>query len=472
MSIPNQPFTPYSHFFKSNNPNTSNKPPIPEPKQPVPNHDSFQKSFDEQTDNIRKKYQEALKAPELSKAMLQPLVGNSENTVKKAKADAIQIMESDGEKILILTALAFSELGTLPPHLAIKFTKHSYGQDPKPSDDQKELFKKLLESNPLEPKEIEALRPYFEKFMRDEEKEHKDQLSKFSNNKGPYEFEGHNLKRLEVDDMPKSERWPNNTQVYSVTNQNNTALFGNNVPHLVERMKKTDSLSEAAIDMTQTGGYVDNNPWSRRSVVPVTPLLSTNVTPEAAIWKKNDPTVKRRIMVMAEDQFPDEIQEKFAKDDRELFQKSIQEQYGTKEVPVEFVMLKGKTKQELKEAFDKLSREATSETEFGFRFFAHGVTEELNIQKHPEKFSPKMQKKAKERESLQGAHEGILRFSNGESLFEEEVKQWMKPFSKAKGVFLMVESCFSGAWIAKQDGNIDPNNTRLKLPSESLTFMA
>jgi hypothetical protein len=304
----------------------------------------------------------------------------------------------------------------------------------------------------------------------------KTMVSDYEKGMSAYQLEGDQLKQISVDAPFLRSQWPKNVQVASSTNQNTSSIFRNNVPHLIDRMRKTNSLTEATIDMANTASYVtqaySDKPVKGDLPLAVTPLVSTNTTVENAIWKRNDPTVQKRIMVMIEDEFKEPIQNRWALEDREQFQQGIQENYGTKERPVEFVLLKGKTKKELEAAVAEIGKRAATGTEVAFRITAHGTTTEKFILQEPDQYTPSVMQNMEAARPLQGFHEGMVLFSNGETLDESEFKEWLKPFSAANGIMLMLDSCYSGAWIAKQDGNIDPNKARFKPPGEGLTIVA
>lgn len=478
MSIPNQPFYLHYPIFPKQNPQVTGAPvTIPTPSQKNPTRPYI----DEPVQPELIQFVEALQGlNQLANSKPQPnhdgipLVGSSQNAVKMALEGESLALLKEGEKIK-KTVLEFYQSGKLPRDLVKKLWIHLPDADKKIDVDKVPYIQALEQGKALNVEERQALTPILNKIMAEEAKTYLSKVMNLADKPNAYEMEEGELKRMEVTDLPKDERWPKNVQIHTSTNQNNSAAFSNFIPHLVDSMSQTDSLSEAAIRMSQKGAYVHQYGVSSDSnetkPVPVTPLVSSNTTPQNAIWKKNDPNVKNRIVVMIEDQFFNPLQDIVAGKDRELFKKGIQDNYGSKDRPVQFVHLKGKNKQEIQEALEKLSQLATPDTEIAIRLDSHGTTEESTILNHSEEFSPKTIHKIKKTRGLQGAHQGVVNFGN-ENIFEDEMKQWLKPFSKAKGVMLIVDSCFSGAWIAKQDVNSGPDQFRPNLSGEGLTLMA
>jgi hypothetical protein len=250
-----------------------------------------------------------------------------------------------------------------------------------------------------------------------------------------------------------SVHWPPNTQVLTSGNQENPTAFRHHIPNLVSEMAQSPSLSDAAAATVQNHGYLLPN---GTQVLPgfkaVTPLLSNPSNPPLPMWQRNDPTVRRRVLVqiVGENEDPRAQYEQDAWDqrDRSDLEAAVHHHYDLPDRPVEVITLKGKSKGEIQAELARLSQEANGETEFLFHISAHGSTQENR------RLNALRMGRMADRGPLptpgdpQGLHVGQAWLQGSENINENEFKSWIQGFSNARGVFVIVDTCFSGAWVA------------------------
>jgi hypothetical protein len=309
------------------------------------------------------------------------------------------------------------------------------------------ISEKAKNGFPLTAEEKKRLEPQFEQFITMKEMKVFEAAAQRSSLIGA--LDGEQLRVHPIDSPDLSSHWPKNVQIHTATNQSNPAIFRQHVSDFILAMSVTDSMTEAAIKMRDEGSFVDIDNKNHVSVV--TPLVSTNMTSENAIWQKDDPNVKRRVVLNIVNDNSENYQDEWVQRDLDQMEAALHSNYDLPGAPVEIITIRGKTKAEIQEAVEKLGASAGSDTEIMINFHHHGLDPQESRSSLPSflDFATDMSNVALGNEAqAQGTAEGKIAVGETETITETELKQWLKAMENSGGVLIYFDSCYGGALAA------------------------